>query len=160
MVLVFLIKKIINFYRYPLLLERLHQATSPNHHDKEAIMNAKTKIEKILEQINSVSLLQHRIFLLCKINAFKSLHKIGFKTVYSYIYIYFFFTENTNSQSDSIDKKKVDRKEIHSDRENRSYKGKSNSNTVYQLLFAPTLLRDLQKINWFPATNFCDQDIL
>lgn len=49
----FLMVPVQRIMKYPLLLERLHRATSPNHHDKEAIMNAKTKIEKILEQINS-----------------------------------------------------------------------------------------------------------
>lgn len=49
----FLMVPVQRIMKYPLLLERLHRATSPHHHDREAIMNAKTKIEKILEQINS-----------------------------------------------------------------------------------------------------------
>ncbi|XP_062583889.1 rhoGEF domain-containing protein gxcJ-like isoform X2 [Saccostrea cucullata] len=49
----FLMVPVQRIMKYPLLLERLYRATSPNHHDKEAILSAKNKIEKILEHINS-----------------------------------------------------------------------------------------------------------
>ncbi|XP_061183719.1 uncharacterized protein LOC133191955 [Saccostrea echinata] len=49
----FLMVPVQRIMKYPLLLERLYRATSPNHSDKEAILSAKNKIEKILEHINS-----------------------------------------------------------------------------------------------------------
>lgn len=33
------------------------------------------------------------------------------------------------------------------------------ANSGNQLLFAITLIRDLPEINWFVATNFCDQNV-
>ena len=42
-------------FRYPLLLERLYKFTSGDNADKSAIMEAKLKIEDILDHINSVS---------------------------------------------------------------------------------------------------------
>ena len=43
------------YYRYPLLLERLYKSTPSGHQDRDALLNAKNKIESILEHINSVS---------------------------------------------------------------------------------------------------------
>ena len=40
--------------KYPLLLSRLQKVTPAHHKDKEAIRNAKEKIEAALEQMNKV----------------------------------------------------------------------------------------------------------
>ncbi len=48
-------------FRYPLLLSRVHKLTPVNHGDKSALKEAQTKIEDIIEHINSVS--RHLIFL-------------------------------------------------------------------------------------------------
>ena len=45
------------FYRYPMLLDRLYKATPSKHEDKDAIKEAKEKIEDILGHINAVSYL-------------------------------------------------------------------------------------------------------
>lgn len=46
----------IYIFRYPLLLERLYKFTSGDHTDKSSLMEAKLKIEDILDHINSVSI--------------------------------------------------------------------------------------------------------
>ena len=45
------------FDRYPMLLDRLYKATPSKHEDKDAIKEAKEKIEDILGHINAVSYL-------------------------------------------------------------------------------------------------------
>ncbi|KAK3083377.1 hypothetical protein FSP39_021073 [Pinctada imbricata] len=49
----FLMVPVQRIMKYPLLLERLFKATPTDHQDREALLNAKNKIESILEHINS-----------------------------------------------------------------------------------------------------------
>lgn len=49
----FLMVPVQRIMKYPLLLNRLYKATSPQHNDKEAIKKSQLKIEEILDHINA-----------------------------------------------------------------------------------------------------------
>lgn len=58
--------KLLFFFRYPLLLSRLHKVTPIHHKDRNALKEAQQKVELHLEHINQVRIAFQLVWLYLK----------------------------------------------------------------------------------------------